>query len=273
MALRPSSVPQHVVQPSPPTSSLPHVPHPESDLVRDVSPTVTSLLATAVTDPTFSSHPESALVAELVDFAALCPLDYATSPVFYADPPSIRGELALGCEILEDRQFELECLAAAAPHLATMLLCREGDPDALDIPTPCSYAEAITGPYSSQWQIALDAEMASWKSTSTHVDAVPPYGANIVDGKWIFRVKRLSGSPPAFKARYIARGFSLREGVNFFQTFSPTSKMTTLQVLPHVAAQRDYDLHSLDFSTAFLQGSLHEAVWLCHPRGFTGSFP
>ncbi|CAI7854979.1 unnamed protein product [Closterium sp. NIES-53] len=45
--------------------------------------------------------------------------------------------------------------------------------------------------------------------------------------------------------------------------------MTTLRVLLHVAAQRDYDLHSLDFSTAFLQGSLHEEIWLRHPPGFT----
>ncbi|CAI7864012.1 unnamed protein product [Closterium sp. NIES-54] len=49
--------------------------------------------------------------------------------------------------------------------------------------------------------------------------------------------------------------------------------MTTLWVLLHVAAQRDYELHSLDFSRAFLQGSLHEEIWLCRPPGFTGSFP
>ncbi|CAI7895525.1 unnamed protein product, partial [Closterium sp. NIES-53] len=49
--------------------------------------------------------------------------------------------------------------------------------------------------------------------------------------------------------------------------------MTTLRVLLHAAAQRDYMLHSLDFSTAFLQGSLHEEIWLCRPPGFTGSFP
>ncbi|CAI7898191.1 unnamed protein product [Closterium sp. NIES-54] len=49
--------------------------------------------------------------------------------------------------------------------------------------------------------------------------------------------------------------------------------MTTLRVLLHVAAQRDYELHSLDFSTAFLQGSLHEEFWLRRPPGFTGSFP
>ncbi|CAI7767907.1 unnamed protein product [Closterium sp. NIES-53] len=49
--------------------------------------------------------------------------------------------------------------------------------------------------------------------------------------------------------------------------------MTTLWVLLYVAAQRDYELHSLDFSTAFLQGSLHEEIWLRRPPGFTGSFP
>ncbi|CAI7783382.1 unnamed protein product [Closterium sp. NIES-53] len=49
--------------------------------------------------------------------------------------------------------------------------------------------------------------------------------------------------------------------------------MTTLRVLLHVAAQRDYELHSLNFSTTFLQGGLHEEIWLRRPPGFTGSFP
>ncbi|CAI7752228.1 unnamed protein product [Closterium sp. NIES-54] len=153
-----------------------------------------------------------------------------------------------------------------------MLLAPEGDPDAPDIPTPCSYAEAMEGLYSSQWQIAMDAEMASWKSTDTYVDEVPPPRANIVSGMWIFRVKRPPDSPHALKARYIERGFSQRQGVDCFQTFFPTPKMTTLRVLLHIAAQRDYELHSLDFSTAFLQGSLHEEMWLRRPPGFTGSF-
>ncbi|CAI7772326.1 unnamed protein product [Closterium sp. NIES-53] len=117
----------------------------------------------------------------------------------------------------------------------------------------------------------MDAEMASWKSTGTYVDKVPPPGANIVSGMWIFRVKRPPGSPPVFKARYVARGFSQRQGVDFFQTFSATPKMTTLWVLLHVAAHRDYELHTLEFSTAFLQGSLHEEIWLRRPPGFTGS--
>ncbi|CAI7903292.1 unnamed protein product [Closterium sp. NIES-53] len=317
MALHPSSVPLRVHLPSPLASSLADGLDPKSDLVRAASPTVPRLLASVVTDPSFESTATSALVLELVDFAAACRLDYATSLVAVSEsdcPPSVGGirewsrvripiyalrasqcegvsevhwptsdprlilgkgyklvvlggygrtdpllnkpfntyglvvgiltECALGTDVLEDRQEDFECLAATVPHLVAMLLAPVGDPDAPDIPTPRSYAEAMTGPYSSQWQTTMDAEMASWKSTGTYVDAVPPSGANIVDGMWIFMVKRPPGSSPVFKDRYVARGFSQRQGVDFFQTFSPTPKRTILRVLLHVVAQRDYELHS-----------------------------
>ncbi|CAI7899257.1 unnamed protein product [Closterium sp. NIES-54] len=217
--------------PSPPASSLPVLADPASDSLRAASPAVARLLSTVVTDPSFESTAASALVAELVDFAARCRLDYAASLVAESAsvcPPSVGGECALSTDVLEDRQEEFQCFAAALHHLVSTLIAPEGDPDAPDIPTPRSYAEAIEGPYSSQ-------------------------------------VKRLPG--------YVARGFSQRQGVDYFQTFSLTPKMTTLRVLLHVAAQRDYELHCLDFSTAFLQGSLHEEIWLRRPPGFTGSFP
>ncbi|CAI7817646.1 unnamed protein product [Closterium sp. NIES-54] len=172
-------------------------------------------------------------------------------------------------EVLEDRQFELGFLAATVPHLYAMLLAREGDTDALDIPITCNHAEAVSGPWAPYWIAAEEAEMASYRSTGTYVDAVPPPRANVVSGMWLYKVKRLPGAPPMFKARYVVRGFSQREGLDFFQTFAPTPKMTTLWVLLHIAVQRDYELHSLDFSTAFL----HEQIWLRRPHGFTSSFP
>ncbi|CAI7873463.1 unnamed protein product, partial [Closterium sp. NIES-53] len=278
MTLRLSTAPQCIPLPSPPSSSLPAGPDPASNSLRAASPAVTRFLATAVTNPLIESTAASALVTELVDFAAACRLDYATNLVAESAsasvcPPSVGGECALGTDVLEDRQEEFECFAASVPHLVSMLLAPEGDPDAPDIPTLRSYAEAIEGPYSSQWQAATDTEMASWKSTGTYVVEVPPPGANIVSGMWIFRVKQPPGSPPVFKARYISCGFRERQGVDFFQTFSPTPKMTTLRVLLHVAAQRDYELHSLDFSIPFLEGSLHEEIWLRRPPSFTGSFP
>ncbi|CAI7869253.1 unnamed protein product [Closterium sp. NIES-54] len=163
MALRPSSVPLRVPLPAPLASSLPEVPDPESDRARAASPTVSRLPATFVTNPSFESAVVSALVAELLDFAAACRLDYATALVVEsesASPPSVGGECALGTDVLEDTQEDFDCLAAAVPCFASMLLAPEGDPDAPDIPTPHSYAEAITCPYSSQWQAAMNAEMA-----------------------------------------------------------------------------------------------------------------
>ncbi|CAI7821522.1 unnamed protein product, partial [Closterium sp. NIES-53] len=172
----------------------------------------------------------SALVPELLDFAVACRLDYATTLVAEfasASPSSVGGECALGTDVLEDKEEDLECLESAVPRFASMLLAPEGDPDAPDTPTPRSYAEAITG---------------------TYIEEVPPPGANIFDGMWNFRVKQKPGSPRAFKARYIARGFSQQQGVDYFHTFSPNPKMITLQ------------------------GSLHEEIWLRRPPGFTGSF-
>ncbi|CAI7841305.1 unnamed protein product [Closterium sp. NIES-53] len=200
MALRPSSLPLRVPVPPPLESSPPAIPGLESDRARTASPTVSCLLATTVTDPSFESTAASALVAELLDFAAAYRLDYATALVVKSEsacPPSVGGEYALGTDVLKDRQEDFECLAAA-------------------------------------WKAAMDAEMASWKSTGTYVDEVPPPGANIVDGMWIFRASDSDD----------------------FQTFSPTPKMTTLRMLLHVAAQRDY-----------------YEIWLRLPPGFTGSFP
>ncbi|CAI7815489.1 unnamed protein product [Closterium sp. NIES-53] len=149
MALRPSTAPQRVPLPSPPESSLPALADPASDSLRAASPTVTRLLATVVTDPSFESTAASALVTKLVDFAAHCCLDYATSLVAESEsvcPPSVGGECALSTDVLEDRQEEFLCFAAALPHLVSTLLAPEGDPDAPDIPTPRSYAEVIEGP-------------------------------------------------------------------------------------------------------------------------------
>ncbi|CAI7831253.1 unnamed protein product, partial [Closterium sp. NIES-54] len=110
MTLRPSFVPLQIPLPPPPESSLLVVPDPESDLACGVSPTVTHLLTTVVTDPSFESTAASALVAKLVDFAAACRLDYATSPVAESEsdcPPSAGGECALGTDVLKDRQEDL----------------------------------------------------------------------------------------------------------------------------------------------------------------------
>ncbi|CAI7846017.1 unnamed protein product [Closterium sp. NIES-54] len=161
-----------------------------------------------------------------------------------AGSPSFGGAHVFPLEVLEDMQFKLGFLAIVVPHLCAMLLAPEGDQDALDISIPRTHAEAVSGPWSSHWIVAEEPKMASYKSTGTYVDRVPPHGANVVSGMWMDKVKRPPRAPPIFKALYVVRGFSKREGVDFFHMFSSTPKMTSLRVLLHIAAQRDYELHS-----------------------------
>ncbi|CAI5482810.1 unnamed protein product [Closterium sp. Yama58-4] len=186
-----------------------------TDYYRTYCLVLSRVLASLVTDPRASLSSVSALTVTVTEFATTRRLDYATRVV---DAPPTRplafgGESALGCDALEDRQIELGFLASASPSC----LC--------------------LGPWASQWRAAMDAKMASYRSTGTYVNKVSPPGANVVVGMWIFNVKRPPESPPFFKARYVARGFSQHEGVDFFPAFAPSPKMTTLCVLLQVAAQ------------------------------------
>ncbi|CAI7867120.1 unnamed protein product, partial [Closterium sp. NIES-54] len=133
------------VLPSPPESALTaSLSTPIRGYYRTYCPVLSRVLASLVTDPRASLSSVSALTAAVTEFASTRCLDYATSLV--AAPPTspltIGGESALSCDALEDRQFELEFLTAASPHLCAMLLAPEGDPDALDIPTPRTYTKA-----------------------------------------------------------------------------------------------------------------------------------
>ncbi|CAI7896941.1 unnamed protein product [Closterium sp. NIES-54] len=243
LVLRSCVPPPHVL-PQPPESSLTVFHDPLSDYLRASRPVVSRVLSTLVTHPTAPLSSVSELVTTVAGFASSHRFDYTAHLV--SDPahsPFSRGAPVFPLEVLEDRPFELGFLAAIVPHLCAMLLAPEGDPDALDIPIPCNHIEAVSGPWASYWIAAEEAEMSSYRSIGTYVNAVSPPGANVVSGMWFYEVKRLPGAPPVFKARYVARGLT------------------------------DYDLHSLDFPAAFLQGSLHELIWLRRPLGFTGSFP
>ncbi|CAI7794963.1 unnamed protein product, partial [Closterium sp. NIES-54] len=155
---------------------------PVTDYYHTYRPVLYRVLSSLITDPRASLSSVSALTAAVTEFASTRCLDYATSLV--AAPPTtplaVEGESALGCDALEDRQFEPEFLAAASPEaccamlpaVCAMLLAPEGDPDALDIPTPCTYAEAVSGPWASQWRASMDSEMASYRSTGTYIDEV-----------------------------------------------------------------------------------------------------
>ena len=92
---------------------------------------------------------------------------------------------------------------------------------------------------------------------------------NILKNKWVFTYKfDTAGQIERYKARIVVKGFGQRHGIDYNETFSPTAKMKSIKVLLAIAAVEDLEAVHMDVSTAFLNGTLKEKVYMEQPEGF-----
>ena len=134
------------------------------------------------------------------------------------------------------------------------------NPFSASIELPTSHKQALQGRHAAQWQAAFDKEIQSLQKLGVYKLVnrrdLPP-GANIITGKWVFKVKpRPDGSIERFKVRLCARGFLQRYGVDFTATFSPVASSATIKLLLAIAAKLRLKLCAADIATAFLFGAL-----------------
>jgi len=101
-------------------------------------------------------------------------------------------------------------------------------------------------------------------------DVVPrPRDKFVVTSKWLYKIKHgVDGSAEKFKSRFVARGFSQKEGVDYDEIFSPVARYTTIHLIIALAALQGWNLHQMDVKNAFLHGSLKEEVCVDQPKGF-----
>lgn len=92
---------------------------------------------------------------------------------------------------------------------------------------------------------------------------------NVVGCKWVYKIKRRAdGSLEQYKAQLVAKGFHQEEGVDYFETFSPVVRPTTIRLVLTLALSYGWPLQQLDVHNAFLNGTLQETVYMAQPPGF-----
>ncbi|KAH9659333.1 hypothetical protein KPL70_023823 [Citrus sinensis] len=121
----------------------------------------------------------------------------------------------------------------------------------------------------SFWREAVNVEMDLIMTNQTWVLVDFPPGSKPISNKWVFRRKYNSnGSLQTFKARLVAKGFKQRNGIDYFDTYAPVARLTSIRVLFAIASLNNLYVHQMDVKTAFLNGDLDEEIYIEQPDGF-----
>lgn len=134
---------------------------------------------------------------------------------------------------------------------------------------PSTYKQAIESTEKEEWAKAMREEYDSLMKNKTWTLVDRPLNESVVTNRWIFKKKmNIDGSVERFKARLVARGFTQEYGVNYYETFSPVVRFTSIRIMLAIAGDRKMKMKQFDVRTAFLNRDLNETVYMEQPKGF-----
>ena len=138
-----------------------------------------------------------------------------------------------------------------------------------DYKEPTTYKNMMKTKEVKQWIKSTRSELMSLlKNKTFSIQKIPP-NANLVDTKWIFKLKLTKNRTiDKFKSRLCAKGFLQEAGLDFFESYAPVCRMESVRAMLALTIQFNLILHQMDVETAFLQADLHEEIYMKIPQGF-----
>ena len=136
---------------------------------------------------------------------------------------------------------------------------------------PASLKEARQRSDWPKWDDAILKELASLKAAKTWELVRCPKDRNVISSKWVLRLKRDSeGEIDKHKARVVAKGFTQREGIDYFETFAPVARLTSIRIILAIAARNNWKIDTFDFHSAFLNGTFDkdEEIYMEQPSEY-----
>jgi hypothetical protein len=123
---------------------------------------------------------------------------------------------------------------------------------------------------SELWYQAMVCEMEAHLENGTWELVKLPPGRKAIGSKWVFKVKRNpNGTVERYEAHLVAKGFGQHPGVDFDETFAPTTKWAALRAILALAALKNLELESINISNAYLNSELHDVnMYMQQPDGF-----
>lgn len=119
------------------------------------------------------------------------------------------------------------------------------------------------------WRQAMLEDMSSIEDNHTWCLVDLPPGHRLIGLKWVYKLKKDEhGVILKHKARFVAKGYVQRQGVDSEEVFAPVARLESVRLLIALAAHEGWAVHHMDVKTAFLNGNLEEEVYVAQPPGF-----
>jgi hypothetical protein len=134
---------------------------------------------------------------------------------------------------------------------------------------PDTFRAARQSPEWPEWKGAIDVKLGKMAQYRVWKEVPCTEGMRTLKAKWVFtrKVDGETGKPSAYKARWVAKGYSQIAGVDYNKLYAGVAHKDSVRVFLLLVNHYNLECDQVDIRAAFLNGVLKETIHLEAPEG------